>query len=90
MNQDNEVKLPSVPEATVVFNAITDRSVYRVVSEDNPDRALIEITGYDLQINFNYEYLRSYEDVSAAAEGISTMFKEIMLERLLSQKQTPQ
>ena len=78
--------LTPVEEPAVRFNAISDRDVYKVISENNADITLIEITGYDLQINFNMEYLRSYQDVKAAAEAVGTMFQEIMLEKLLEYK----
>ncbi len=84
--QDN---LTPVDEPVVKFRAISDRDVYKVVSESNKDITLIEITGFDLQINFNMEYLRSYEDVNAAADGVGTMFRELILEKLLEYKQKP-
>ncbi len=84
--QDN---LTPVDEPVVKFRAISDRDVYKVVSANNQDITLIEITGFDLQFNFNMEYLRSYEDVTAAADGIGTMFKDLILEKLLEYKQKP-
>lgn len=86
MNEDNLNDMPPVPEATVKFNAISDRSVYKVVSEKNEDITLIEITGYDLQINFNMQYLKSLEDVNAASQAIGILFRDIILEKLLDYK----
>ena len=81
--------LTPVGEPVVKFRAISDRDVYKVVSENNKDITLIEITGYDLQINFNMEYLKSLQNVNAAADAMGTMFREIMLEKLLEYKQKP-
>lgn len=92
MNQEENIKdsnLTPVAEPTIKFKAISDRDVYKVVSESNKDLALIEITGYDLQINFNMEYLRSLQDVDAASEAVGTLFRDIMLEKLLEYKQKP-
>ena len=91
MSTENESQgdnLPSVSEPTITFKTISERDVYKVVSEDNADRTLIEITGYGLQINFNMQYLRSYQNVVAASKAVGEMFQEIMLEKLLEYKQT--
>lgn len=91
MNEENvtESNLTPVQEPEIKFKAISERDIYKVVSEKNKDLTLIEITGYGLQINFNMEYLRSLEDVNAAGDAIGTMFKEIILEKLLEYKQKP-
>ena len=87
LQQEN---LTPVNEPVLTFRAISDRDVYKVVSENNSDITLIEITGYGLQINFNMPYLKSYEDVTAASEAIGIMFKDIILEKLLEYKQKPE
>lgn len=90
MNEEiKEEKYPDVDEPVVQFKMISDRDIYRVVSERNKDLTLIEISGYDLNIGFNMEHLRSLEDINAAGEAIGIMFKEIILDRLLSNKQNP-
>lgn len=81
--------LTPVEEPVVKFRSLSDRDVYKVVSENNKDITLIEITGYDLQINFNMEYLKSLQDVNAASEAIGTMFRDIILDKLLEYKQKP-
>lgn len=84
--EENDKALPNVPEPVVQFKSISDRDVCTVLSEEHPDTTLIEISGYGLRINFNMQYLRTYEDVISASEAVGTMFKEIMLERLLGSK----
>ena len=81
--QPQQEDLAPVAEPTLQFKAITDRDVYKIVSEKNSDLTLIEITGYGVEINFNMEYLKSIEDINAATEAIGVLFKEIILEKLL-------
>lgn len=82
------VKTDEVPvsEPRVEFRLISDRSVFNVV---NPEiqKTLVEISGYDLQIKFNLEYLNTMADVEAAIEGLGKLFREIILEKLLEDKQ---
>ena len=80
-----EEKLPPVHEPTVEFKLLSDRSVYNVI---NPElnKTLVEISGYDLQINFNMEYLNSIQDVEAAIEGLGTLFRDIIMGKLLEHK----
>ena len=60
-----EETVQTVDEPRVEFKMISDRSVCKIVNEDI-NQTLVEISGYDLQINFNMEYLNSIEDVEAA------------------------
>lgn len=86
---DNADVRPALPvsEPTRTFKAISDFSIYRVVNEDI-QQSLVEISGYDLNINFNMSYIRSVEDVEAACEGISQLFRDLIMEKLLAnQKQ---
>ena len=81
---DNEIK-QTVDEPRVEFKMISDRSVYNIVNEDI-NKTLVEISGYDLQINFNMEYLNSIEDVEAAVTGLCNLFRDIIMEKLLEHK----
>ncbi|MBO5970032.1 MAG: hypothetical protein J6S14_16200 [Clostridia bacterium] len=81
---DNEIK-QTVDEPRVEFKMISDRSVYNIVNEDI-NKTLVEISGYDLQINFNMEYLNSIEDVEAAVTGLGNLFRDIIMEKLLEHK----
>ena len=80
----NEIK-QTVDEPRVEFKMISDRSVYNIVNEDI-NKTLVEISGYDLQINFNMEYLNSIEDVEAAVTGLGNLFRDIIMEKLLEHK----
>lgn len=81
---DNEIK-QTVDEPRVEFKMISDRSVFNIVNEDI-NKTLVEISGYDLQINFNMEYLNSIEDVEAAVTGLGNLFRDIIMEKLLEHK----
>lgn len=80
-----EETLPQVHEPIVEFKLISDRSVYNVVNEEI-NKTLVEISGYDLQINFNMKYLNSIQDVEAAVNGIGSLFRDIIMEKLLEHK----
>ena len=72
-------------EPKVEFRVISDRGLLAI---KNPDinKNLVEISGYDLQVNFNMEYLNSIEDVEAAVNGISDLFRDLIMEKLLEYK----
>ena len=72
-------------EPKIEFLVISDRGLLAI---KNPDinKNLVEISGYDLQVNFNMEYLNSIEDVESAVNGISDLFRELIMEKLLEYK----
>lgn len=81
----SEEIIKTVDEPHVEFKMITDRSVFNIVNEEI-DKTLVEISGYDLQINFNMEYINSIEDVEAAVNGLGNLFRDIIMEKLLEHK----
>lgn len=72
-------------EPTVEFKSISDRIVRSVINEEI-NQTLVEISGYDLMINFNMEYINSVEDVEAAVEGLGDLFRRIIMDKLLEHK----
>lgn len=80
--QKTEGKYSAVAEPTVTFKVNSDRIVREVI---NPDinQTLVHISGYDLQINFNMQFLKSIEDVEAACNGIAQLFRDVIMEKLL-------
>lgn len=80
--KEQNVELPEVHEAEVKFKLISDRDVMNVINEEI-NEPLIEISGYDLQINFNMAYLKSIEDINAACEGVADLFRQTIMEKLL-------
>lgn len=75
----------AIPEPTVEFKMITDRTVIEI---KNPEinKSLVEISGYDLTINFNMEYINCIEDVEAAVNGISDLFRRTIMDKLLEHR----
>ena len=81
-----ETNIQTTDEPKAEFRVISDRDAFTVKNADN-DEILIEISGYDLQVNFNMEYLNSIQDVEAAVGGIGDLFRQIIMEKLLEYKQ---
>ncbi len=81
-----DAELPEVDEPTVEFKYRTDRIAFTVKNEEI-NQILVEISGYDLQINFNMEYINNISDVEAAVSGISDMFRNLIMNKLLEYKQ---
>lgn len=80
--QTQEGTYSKIDEPIVKFRLYSDRIVREII---NPEinKTLVHISGYDLQINFNMQYLKSVEDVEAACNGISQLFRDIIMEKLL-------
>lgn len=71
-----------VNEPTVHFKLISDRIIREI---NNPDinQTLVRISGYNLKIEYNLQYLKSVEDIEAACQGIADLFREDILKVLL-------
>lgn len=82
MEQDKDIQLPKVDEPIVKFRLVSDRDVINIVNDDIKE-TLVEISGYNLQINFNMQYLKSVEDINAARNGIADLFQQLIMEKLL-------
>lgn len=80
--QMQEGQYSKVSEPIVKFRLNSDRIVREII---NPEinQTLVHISGYDLQINFNMQFLKSVEDVEAACNGIAELFRGIIMEKLL-------
>lgn len=81
-----ETNVQTVDEPKAEFRTLSDRDAFAIENADN-NEILIEISGYDLQVNFNMEYLNSIQDVEAAVNGIGDLFRQIIMEKLLEYKQ---
>lgn len=82
LEQKQEGTYSHIDEPTVQFKAISDRIVREVIKADTK-QVLVHISGYDLQINFNMQYLKSVEDVEAACSGIAQLFRDFIMDKLL-------
>ena len=81
-DQTQEGTYSEISEPTVKFRINSDRIVREVINEEI-NQVLVHISGYDLQINFNMQYLKSVEDVEAACSGLSQLFRDMIMEKLL-------
>ena len=75
-------------EPRVIFKSITDKICFSVVNEEH-GKELVNISGYDLDVSFNLEYMNSVEDVEMAVEGIANLFRELIMDSLLKNKHQP-
>jgi hypothetical protein len=82
---DTEEQVKTKDEPIVEFKMISDRSVYAIVN-DEINQTLIEISGYDLMININMEYINSIADVETAVGGVADLFRRIIMDKLLEYK----
>lgn len=80
--QTQEGVYSKINEPTVQFKLISDRIVREIVNAETK-QPLVHISGYDLQINFNMQYLKSVEDVEAACNGLSQLFRDMIMAKLL-------
>lgn len=80
--QTQEGEYSEIIEPTVQFKLNSDRIIREVINAETK-QVLVHISGYDLQINFNMQFLKSIEDVEAACEGLSQLFRDIIMEKLL-------
>lgn len=83
--QANSNDAPPVEEPTIEFKTISDRDSMTIVNEEL-GQVMVEISGYDLKIDLNMAYINTIEEVEAACEGISQLFRETIMEILLSGK----
>lgn len=83
--EEEKKLIDTTDEPTVEFKMIADRTVFSIVN-DEIKQTLVEISGYDLMVNFNMEYINSIEDVEAAVGGIADLFRREIMSKLLEHK----
>lgn len=87
-NLTTELSNLPVEEPKIQFDLMSDRKWIKIVSEDPEIKEpYIIISGYDLKFSFNFQLLKSIEDIESAIGGIADMFKQMILDELLKQKQ---
>lgn len=69
-------------EPTVIFKLISDKRALAVETEDEHYR-IMEISGYDLNVSFNRDLLKSIEDVENLLDGLKEMFRRLIMKDLL-------
>lgn len=72
-------------EEQVVFNAFSDKKSL-VVSNEDGNKPIVEITGYDLSVEFNMSEIHSIDDAEDACEALARVFFKSMFEQLLVER----
>lgn len=82
MAEDNKTNTPLENEPEVVFNSQSDRRFFSVKSEDGKE-TMMEISGYDLDVRFNRNVIKTVQDVESLLNGIKDLFRKIIMEDLI-------
>ena len=82
MAEDNKTNTPLENEPEVVFNSQSDRRFFSVKSEDGKE-TMMEISGYDLDVRFNRNVIKTVQDVESLLDGIKNLFRKIIMEDLI-------
>nr|DAT05572.1 MAG TPA: hypothetical protein [Caudoviricetes sp.] len=82
MAEDNKTNTPLENEPEVVFNSQSDRRFFSVKSEDGKE-TMMEISGYDLDVRFNRNVIKTVQDVESLLDGIKDLFRKIIMEDLI-------
>ena len=82
MAEDNKTNTPLENEPEVVFNSQSDRRFFSVKSEDG-NETMMEISGYDLDVRFNRNVIKTVQDVENLLDGIKDLFRKIIMEDLI-------
>lgn len=82
MAEDNKTNTPLENEPEVVFNSQSDRRFFSVKSEDGKE-TMIEISGYDLDVRFNRNVIKTIQDIESLLDGIKDLFRKIIMEDLI-------
>ena len=69
-------------EPEVVFYTLSDRRILAVQTEDTHE-TIMEISGYDLQINFNRDKLQNIADIESMLDGLKDLFRRVVMQDLL-------
>ena len=82
MAEDNKTNTPLENEPEVVLNSQSDRRFFSVKSEDGKE-TMMEISGYDLDVRFNRNVIKTVQDVESLLDGIKDLFRKIIMEDLI-------
>lgn len=74
-----------VAEQKVSFRQLSDLMVWQVLSRETK-QPLAVISGYNLRMDFDMSYLKSVEDIEACLAGLSKIFREIIMEKIMEDK----
>ena len=76
------IKNKALNENQKITFDVNDLSTFQIIDESNGN-ILAVISGYNLDINFNLELLNSTSKVEQCVQGIATLSRKILMEKLL-------
>ena len=87
MTQEELDKLNEMTdEPNVTFKYLSDKRTLAIETEDE-DYRILEISGYDLNIAFNRDLLKSVEDIEDMLDGLKELFRKLVLQDLLENQE---
>lgn len=79
---DNNVDNNEEQEGIFKFRAVSDLTSFQIVDEQTR-KVMAVISGYGLSIRFNMEELRSTDKVEQLLNGLTAMFRKLIIEQSL-------
>jgi hypothetical protein len=68
-------------EPTIQFLRFTDKQTISVDTKDGEKVA--QISGYGLEVGFNYKYFKEREDIEAAADSIAALIIKVIMDTMI-------
>lgn len=78
----NDADSPEEQEGIFKFRAVSDLTSFQIVDEQTR-KVMAVISGYGLSIRFNMEELRSTDKVEQLLNGLTAMFRKLIIEQSL-------
>lgn len=70
-----------VPESTVSFRRISDKMPIQVKAENG--EVVAQISGYGLEVGFNYKFFKTQEDMEIASAAIADLIVKLIMDTTL-------
>lgn len=80
--QVNRRKIGWEKERCITRKTQICRRILAVQTEDTHE-TIMEISGYDLQINFNRDKLQNIADIESMLDGLKDLFRRVVMQDLL-------
>lgn len=72
-----------VQESPIQFKSISDKVALQIHSKDG--ELVAQISGYGMELGFNYKFFKNEEDIQAAANGIAELAVRLIMESMVNQ-----
>lgn len=84
-DEDDPGPAHPIEETTVSFKRISDRMPIQIKTENG--EVVAQISGYGLEVGFNYKFFKSQEDIEEAAGAIAALVAKLIVEATLNASQ---